>query len=70
MKKVLISLTLLLNLTLLLGAGDLKNGPWFNQYVSGVNRETARTTSYSFETVADAVTCNSSILLKICARLR
>ena len=58
MKKVLISLTLLLNLTLLLGAGDLKNGPWFNQYVSGVNRETARTTSYSFETVADAVTCN------------
>ena len=41
-----------------MNAEDLKNGPWFNQYVNGVNREPARATSYSFKSEADALTCN------------
>ena len=59
MYRYILSFIFLLGLSSgLINAEGLKSGPWFNQYVSGVNREPARATSYSFETVADAVTCN------------
>ena len=41
-----------------LNAENLTKGPWFDQYVSGVNREPARATSYSYNTVEDALEYN------------
>ena len=55
MRKCLI---LFLFSALSLNAEDLKDGPWFNQYVNGVNREPARVTSYSYATAEDAQTCD------------
>ena len=51
-------LILLLFSALTLNAEDLTKGPWFNQYVNGVDREPARATSYSFATAEDALACD------------
>ena len=39
----------------IMNAENLKDGPWFNHYVNGVNREPARATSYSFKSETDAL---------------
>ena len=39
-------------------AETLSEGPWSDQYISGVNRLPARATSYSFESETDALTCD------------
>ena len=62
MKKILVSLVLLLNVALgALQAEDLKTGPWFNHYVNGINRLPARVTSYSYQSEADALTYNRDL---------
>ncbi len=34
--------------------------PWENPLICGINRDVARSTAYSFETIADALTCDRS----------
>lgn len=44
-----------------LHARSLEEGPWYNQYVNSISRLPARATSYSYDSEADALTCDRSL---------
>ena len=42
-------------------AETLENGPWYNQYINGVNRLPSRTLTYSYADLASAVSCDREV---------
>ena len=60
-KRFQIVLFLLFSVVFLSSADNLSEGPWYNQYINGINRLPARATSYSFETEVDALTCDREL---------
>ena len=57
--KLTLLASLLLALPLSVAASeDLSEGPWYNQYVNGINRLPSRATSYSYADPADALACD------------